>query len=141
VRRFGHSLGLVMVDIDHFKSVNDTHGHPVDDAVLREVARRVSEEIRTVDRALRFGGEELALILVQTDRAGALGVAQKVCRALEKEPILVSDNLALNVTVSAGAAVMPVDAKSGPALLNAADKAHYAAKKRGRNRAVSFHEI
>jgi diguanylate cyclase (GGDEF)-like protein len=141
VRRFGHSLALVMVDIDHFKSVNDTHGHPVGDVVLREVARRVADELRSVDRALRFGGEELALILVQTDRAGALDVAKRACLAVEREPILVSDTTALNVTVSAGAAAMPQDAKSGFTLLNAADKALYAAKTRGRNRAVAFNEI
>jgi diguanylate cyclase (GGDEF)-like protein len=141
VRRFKHSLGLVMVDIDHFKSVNDTHGHSVGDIVLREVARRVAGVLRTVDRALRYGGEEIALVLVQTDRAGALDVAHRVCRAVEREPILVSDTIALNVTVSAGAAAMPADADTGLKLLNAADKALYAAKARGRNRAVGFTEV
>ncbi len=141
VRRFGHQLALVMVDIDHFKSVNDTHGHSAGDSVLREVARRVSGEVRTVDRAFRFGGEELALVLVQTDRAGALGLAQRVCLAVERDPILVSDTIAVNVTVSAGAAVMADDAKTVFTLLNAADKALYAAKARGRNRALSFHEL
>src|ERR1041385_9114429 len=76
VRRFSHSLTLVMVDIDHFKSVNDNHGHSAGDAVLRELARRVASEVRTVDRACRFGGEELALVLVQTDRVGAMDLAQ-----------------------------------------------------------------
>jgi diguanylate cyclase (GGDEF)-like protein len=141
VWRFGNSLALVMVDIDHFKLVNDTHGHSVGDVVLREVARRLVEELRSVDRAMRFGGEEIALVLVQTDRTGALDVAKRVCKAVEREPILVSDTLALNVTVSAGAAAMPEDAKSGLTLLNAADKALYAAKSRGRNRAVAFNEI
>jgi two-component system cell cycle response regulator len=141
VRRFGHSLALVMVDIDHFKSVNDTHGHSAGDSVLREVARRVAAEVRTVDRAFRFGGEELALVLVQTDRAGAMDLARRVCTAVELEPIIVSDTVALNATVSAGAAAMPVDAQSGLSLLNAADKALYAAKSRGRNRAVGFDEI
>ena len=140
VRRFKHSLGLVMVDIDRFKAVNDTHGHTAGDTVLREVARRVADEVRTVDRALRYGGEEIALVLVQTDRIGALDLAQRVCRAVERTPILVSDTLALNVTVSAGSAAMPQDADSGPKLLNAADKALYAAKTRGRNRAVGFSE-
>ncbi len=139
--RFGHSLGLVMVDIDHFKQVNDTHGHPVGDIVLREVARRVADEVRTVDRVVRFGGEELVLILVQTDPAGALDAAQRVCTAVELEPVIVGEGLKLNVTVSAGAAAMPADAKSGLTLLNAADKALYVAKARGRNRAVAFHEV
>jgi diguanylate cyclase (GGDEF)-like protein len=130
-----------MVDIDHFKSVNDIHGHAAGDAVLREVARRVADEVRTVDRAMRYGGEEIALILVQTDRAGAFDVAQRVCRAVERDPILVSDTIALNVTVSAGAAAMPQDADTGIRLLNAADKALYAAKARGRNRAVAYNQV
>lgn len=141
VRRFKHSLGLVMVDIDHFKSVNDTHGHAVGDVVLREVARRVAGVLRSVDRAMRYGGEEIALVLMQTDRAGALDVAKRVCRAVERDPVLVSDTIALNVTVSAGAAAMPQDVDSGLKLLNAADKALYAAKARGRNRAVGFKDI
>jgi two-component system, cell cycle response regulator len=141
VRRFSHALGLVMVDIDHFKSVNDTHGHAVGDVVLREVARRVAGEVRVVDRAMRYGGEEIALILVQTDRVGAIDLARRVCRAVESEPVLVSDTIALNVTVSAGAASMPEDADSAFKLLNAADKALYVAKARGRNRAVGFDQI
>jgi two-component system cell cycle response regulator len=141
VRRFKHSLSLVMVDIDHFKSVNDTHGHSAGDSVLREVARRVAAEVRTVDRAFRFGGEELALVLVQTDRVGAVDLARRAVRSVEREPIIVSDTVALNVTVSAGVAAMPVDADSGLSLLNAADKALYAAKGRGRNRAVSFDDL
>lgn len=141
VRRFEHSLALVMVDIDHFKSVNDSHGHSAGDFVLREVARRVAAEVRTVDRAFRFGGEELALVLVQTDRAGALDLAKRVCLAVEREPILVSDTVALNVTVSAGAAAMPEDAQSALSLLNASDKALYAAKNRGRNRAVGYDDV
>lgn len=140
-RRFAHPLSLVMVDIDHFKLVNDTHGHSAGDVVLREVARRVADEVRTVDRVVRFGGEELALVLVQTERAGAMDVARRVCVAVEHDPILCSDTIALNVTVSAGVAEMPGDAKTGLTLLNAADKALYAAKARGRNRAVSFNEL
>ena len=141
VRRFKHALSLVMIDIDHFKSVNDTHGHSAGDVVLREVARRVAGEVRTVDRAVRFGGEELVLILVQTERAGAIDVAKRAVAAVASKPVDVSESLSLNVTVSAGAAAMPVDADSGLALLNAADKALYAAKSRGRNCAVSFHSL
>lgn len=140
-QRFGHPLALAMVDIDRFKLVNDTHGHPVGDIVLREVARRVAEQVRTVDRVMRFGGEELVLILVQTDREGALEVARKVCKAVVREPVPIGETQSLKVTVSAGVAELPVDAASGPALLNAADKALYLAKNRGRNRAVGFDEV
>lgn len=141
VRRFGHPLALVMLDVDHFKAVNDTHGHPVGDVVLREVARRVSGLLRAVDRVARFGGEEFALILMQTDRASALDVARRVCAVVEREPVLAGDNIALNVTVSAGVAVSPDDGKSSEALVTAADRALYAAKARGRNRAVGFDEL
>ncbi|MBI4624399.1 MAG: GGDEF domain-containing response regulator [Verrucomicrobia bacterium] len=140
-RRFGHPLALVMFDIDHFKLVNDTHGHPAGDVVLREVARRVAAEVRTVDRVVRFGGEELVLILVQTDRPGALNVARRVCAMVARKPIGVGESVALHVTVSAGVGVFPDDADSGLALLNAADRALYAAKARGRNRAVAFTEL
>lgn len=141
VRRFGHPLALVMIDVDHFKSVNDTHGHPVGDVVLREVARRVSGLLRAVDRVARFGGEEFALILMQTDRRAALEVARRVCAVVEGEPVLAGDNIALNVTVSAGVAISPDDGKSSEALVAAADRALYAAKARGRNRAVGFDEL
>ncbi|MBI5691823.1 MAG: GGDEF domain-containing response regulator [Verrucomicrobia bacterium] len=140
-RRFQHPLGLVMVDIDHFKSVNDTHGHAVGDEVLREVARRVAGEVRSVDRAMRYGGEELALVLVQSDSAAAEDVARRVCAAVRREPVRVSGGRALRVTVSAGFAAFPHDAGSGPQLLNAADKALYAAKAQGRDRAVAFGEV
>lgn len=141
VRRFGHPLALVMVDVDHFKAVNDTHGHPAGDIVLREVARRVGGLVRSVDRVARYGGEEFAMILVQTDRASAMDVARRVCAAIEREPVLVSENLVLNLTVSAGVGTLPDDGKSGSALVAAADKALYAAKARGRNRAVGFNEL
>lgn len=139
--RFGHGLGLVMIDIDHFKSINDTHGHPAGDVVLREVARRVAAQVRTVDRVARFGGEEFALILVQTDMASAVDVARRVCAGVARDPILATETTALNVTVSAGVAVLPIDAKTEPALVAAADKALYGAKQRGRNRAVVFGEL
>ncbi len=139
--RFGHSLALVMIDIDHFKSINDTHGHPAGDTVLREVARRVGSQVRTVDRVARFGGEEFALILMQSDLESARDVARRVCLAAARDPILATDTVALSVTVSAGVAVLPDDARTEAALVAAADKALYAAKQRGRNRAEIFREL
>jgi len=139
--RFGHALGLVMVDIDHFKSINDTHGHPAGDTVLREVARRIASQVRTVDRVARFGGEEFALILMQTDLESAGDVARRVCLATARDPVLATETVALNVTVSAGVAVLPDDARTEAALVAAADRALYAAKQRGRNRAEIFREL
>lgn len=136
--RFGHTVALIMVDIDHFKSVNDTHGHPAGDVVLREVARRLSSQVRTVDRVARFGGEEFGIILVHADRAAAMEVANKLCAAVRRDPVLAGETLALNITVSAGVALLPVDAADEAALVGRADKALYAAKSGGRDRAVAF---
>jgi len=140
-QRFGHGLGVVMVDIDHFKSINDAHGHPAGDAVLREVAQRVSQQARTVDRVVRIGGEEFALILMQTNAAGASDVARRICAGVAKEPIAATDTVNLRVTVSAGMAMYPEDASDEAQLVAAADKALYAAKQRGRNRAMAFSEL
>jgi diguanylate cyclase (GGDEF)-like protein len=140
-QRFGHPFSLVLVDIDHFKSVNDTHGHQVGDVVLRGVAERQASGLRTVDRAARFGGEEFALIVMQADRAAALELAQRTCAAVAAAPIAISPEKSLKITVSAGVAEMPANAASGAELVAAADKALYAAKSRGRNRAVSFSDL
>jgi two-component system, cell cycle response regulator len=134
--RFGNSLALVIIDLDRFKSINDMHGHPAGDAVLREAGRRIGGVIRTVDRAARIGGEEFALILVQTDRASALEVAKRAIAAVSNEPIRVAQGHTLVVTASAGVAELPADAREAGQLFAAADKALYAAKAQGRNRAL-----
>jgi two-component system, cell cycle response regulator len=139
--RFGHPLAFLMVDVDHFKQVNDAHGHPAGDTVLREVARRLAASVRNVDRVGRFGGEEFGVLLVQTDRASALDTAQRIRSAVEREAILATQSLAVNVTISVGAAVMAEDGRSAKELVAAADKALYAAKSAGRNRVVSFKEV
>ncbi len=139
--RFGYPLSLILADIDHFKAVNDTHGHPVGDIVLREVARRLSTQVRTVDRVARFGGEEFALVLMQAPAAGALEVARRACAAQERTPVKVSETLSITVTISAGVAALPANAADGAGLVEAADKALYAAKARGRNRAVPFSDL
>ena len=139
--RFGHALALVMVDVDHFKSINDTHGHPAGDALLREIARRLATCVRSVDRVARVGGEEFGLILVQSDCAAALDVAQRVCAVVRGEPVRVNATLTIPVTVSAGAAALPNDARTITELIAAADKALYLAKSAGRDRVVSFGDL
>ena len=139
-RRFGHPLGLVVMDLDRFKLVNDTHGHAAGDAVLREAARRIAASIRTVDRAARIGGEEFALILVQTDAASAMEVARRAIAAIAQAPISAGAGLKLSVTASAGVAELPSDAATASERFAAADAALYAAKERGRNRAVGAGE-
>ena len=127
--------------MDQFKAINDTHGHAAGDAVLKEVGRRLGDSIRTVDRVARIGGEEFALILVQTDEASALEVARRAVLAVAKEPVPVGDGLLLGVTASAGVAAFPSDAGTAVELFAAADRALYEAKKRGRRAAVSAREV
>jgi len=134
--RFGDSLALVLLDLDHFKLINDRHGHPVGDAVLREVARRLRAQVRSVDRVLRLGGEEFAFVLVQTDRAGARQVADRAMAAIRGEPVAAGVTIDLVVTASAGVAVLPGDAATAIALVAAADQALYAAKAAGRDRVM-----
>jgi diguanylate cyclase (GGDEF)-like protein len=139
-RRFGHPLALAMVDVDRFKAFNDLHGHPAGDAVLREVGRRLRASIRSVDWATRFGGDEFALMLIQADRSEARALVERARSAVGAEPVKAGSGLDLAVTMSAGFAVMPEDAASGPELVTAADRALYAAKAAGKNQAAGFEE-
>lgn len=134
-RRFNRPFGLVLLDIDHFKAVNDTHGHAAGDAVLREVARRIGSRVRAVDRCARFGGEEFAVLLPEADANGALAVACDLLLAVAAVPIVAAEGVALDVTVSAGAASLPRHASDAGVLTEAADRALYRAKRAGRARA------
>jgi len=133
-RRFGHSFGLVLADLDHFKSINDRYGHPGGDAVLREAARRLVGAVRSVDRVARLGGEEFAVLLVQTAGDAALTVGRRLVGAMAGSPVDLGEGRTATVTLSAGAAAFPADAAEGAALVAAADRALYAAKAAGRDR-------
>jgi diguanylate cyclase (GGDEF)-like protein len=135
--RFGEPVALVMVDLDHFKMINDRHGHPVGDAVLVEVARRLTAQVRTVDRVMRVGGEEFALLLAQTNLADALRVAERVVAAMRAEPVATGEGGTLAFTASVGVAALPEHAGTPAILVTAADRALYAAKAAGRNRVVA----
>jgi diguanylate cyclase (GGDEF)-like protein len=134
--RFNQSVSLVMLDVDHFKTVNDTHGHQVGDEILKEIARRIKAEVRDVDRVARFGGEEFAVVLLQTDRAGAAEFATRINAAIRRQPVKAANGIELAVTISAGVASLPGDVRTAAALIAAADKALYAAKAAGRDRVV-----
>lgn len=135
VRRYGHSVGLIMLDIDDFKSVNDTYGHQQGDVVLRRVARALADISREADLPARYGGEELALILPHTDVEGAYAIAERVRAAIEALRIPRSDGEGvLRITASLGVSASRDGRKE--AIIAEADAALYEAKRQGKNRTV-----
>ncbi len=130
-------LSLLMIDIDHFKKINDQYGHLTGDMVLREVARAISLQIREIDIAGRFGGEEFCVILPDTDKAGALVVGERIRAAIQQQKVKAYD-AALLIAVSVGVASFPDDALQVDELLDKSDWALYRAKKSGRNRVIGF---
>ncbi len=135
--RFKRPFSLIMVDIDYFKKINDTHGHQTGDEVLRHVASLLAGQIRNVDRVARYGGEEFALVMVETDRHSAIESMKRLGVLLAETPCIISSELTVDVTLSAGVATSLEDASSASELVAAADQALYAAKKGGRNRIVA----
>jgi diguanylate cyclase (GGDEF)-like protein len=133
--RHGHALSMVMLDIDHFKRVNDTHGHPGGDQVLRSFAKVTSSVLREGDVLFRYGGEEFAVLLPHTALEGALNAAQRMLSAVAATPFDVAGAI-LSLTASAGVACLTPKG-NGAALVAQADAALYAAKNSGRNRAVA----
>ena len=130
---------LLLTDIDHFKKVNDTYGHPVGDAVLRGVAQVVQSCVRKIDLAARYGGEEFGVVLEGTDQKGALMLAERIRGEVQKQ-VFQSDKGSFSVTLSLGIAVYPDDARDKADLINLADQSLYFAKHNGRNRAVAWPE-
>jgi diguanylate cyclase (GGDEF)-like protein len=130
--RFGQAVSLVVVDLDHFKKVNDTWGHEAGDAVLRHVARILQEGVRTVDVCVRYGGEEIALLLSQTDSARAVEVAERL-RARIAATVIRHGGAEIVVTASFGVATYPETVRVRDQLFPSADKALYIAKHDGRN--------
>jgi len=131
-------ISFLIMDIDYFKSVNDTHGHDIGDEVLREFASRISANVRGIDLACRYGGEEFVVVMPDTDSAFALSVAERLRRSVEATPFAISrppNNI--NVTVSVGIACSFGSDDSSEKLLHRADQALYRAKREGRNRVVA----
>jgi diguanylate cyclase (GGDEF)-like protein len=131
--RAGTNVGLVLLDLDHFKRVNDRYGHATGDAVLVETVRRLSARVRAADGVVRWGGEELAVLLVGVGDGTDLAARAEELRCAIGDEAFVVDGRAIGVTASAGAATLEADADS---LVRAADAALYDAKRAGRNRAV-----
>ena len=135
LRRTGGSVALVMIDLDHFKQVNDRHGHAVGDLVLARVGRLLRSSARNIDTPARFGGEEFAVLLCDSGLEGARAFSERFRRHLHDLLIPVSGGGMIGVTASIGIAV-GTDLVDPEALLEAADQAMYRAKLKGRDRAV-----
>ncbi len=135
-RREGKSLAFAMIDIDHFKAVNDTHGHPVGDQVIVILARLLQQRLRRTDIIGRYGGEEFAVILPDTDLADSLGIMDEIRQVFERIRHQGNDG-DFSVTFSCGVAGL-ASCRSGAELNSAADRALYEAKRSGRNRVAAF---
>ena len=137
--RYPAPLSLLMIDVDHFKSYNDAHGHPAGDTVLRTLAKLFADVLRTTDQVARYGGEEFAIVLPDTDKNQAIGVAQKLCemiRAHEFHGASQSQPLG-RVTISVGIASSPENGMDAQELVSAADEALYRSKALGRDRVTA----
>jgi two-component system cell cycle response regulator len=133
-KRFSQDLSLILMDIDFFKRINDTHGHPVGDVILKAVAARISAHLRKIDLIARYGGEEFAMILPQTKIELAMEVAERIREDMASNPIE-TDKGSLTVTISMGVCDTSVNGVARAAdLIRKADEALYAAKKDGRNK-------
>jgi two-component system cell cycle response regulator len=130
-------LTVLVLDIDYFKSINDTHGHDAGDDVLREFALRIKKSIRGIDLACRYGGEEFVVVMPETDMAVAAMVAERLRRRIATEPFAIqqgSRNIPL--TISIGIAALAGKDDNAAGVLKRADQALYRAKRDGRNRVV-----
>jgi len=138
--RFDKPYALALLDIDHFKRINDRHGHPTGDAVLVQLGQILARQFREVDVVARYGGEEFAVILPEIGGNTAKGVAERVRRAVAATPFVLPDGREIGVTVSIGVSCYPNCAASSEAAVNTADQALYIAKQAGRNRVLLYRE-
>jgi diguanylate cyclase (GGDEF)-like protein len=138
--RFGAAASLVMIDLDHFKSVNDTYGHAVGDEALRCLTRVCRTRLRQTDVLARIGGEEFAILLPGTSEKVAVSIAEKLCRAVGETPVKGSHNQ-FTITASFGVAEVRAGDNGADECLGRADLALYAAKRAGRNCVMSHAEL
>ncbi len=136
-QRYGGNLSVLLFDLDHFKTINDRFGHVVGDNVLRVMAQRVADVVRSQDTFGRFGGEEFALLLPCTSLDEAMHVAEKIRQTIGSTPIE-AEGVRVPVTASVGGAAAPAGALTHETLVNEADAALYRAKRQGRNCSVAF---
>ncbi len=135
VRRYNHPLGVMIFDIDHFKQVNDTYGHPEGDMVLEALSAIARQTLREIDMIGRFGGEEFLVLMPETDLAGAVRFGDRLRKRLHQTPM---GERQLIITVSMGIVIAPDDGDQSTVLIKKADEALYTAKRSGRDRVIHW---
>ncbi len=141
VNRYSKPLTLLMIDIDHFKLLNDTYGHPQGDRVLKKLSDSIMQTIRDVDYAARYGGEEFCIVLPNTDASGAYKIAERLRKRIEALSIRSDKGDAIRFTVSIGLSSVPGDARNKDDVIQHADHALYVSKEKGRNRTTMYDTI
>lgn len=136
--RYNHPLSIVMLDIDHFKLINDSYGHIVGDAILKEFANLLTHQARDMDIIARYGGEEFAIILPETPLDCAMQVAERIRLATKAYVFKINKHAPVSITVSLGVAQFPIHSKESDGIIMAADLAMYRAKSMGRNHVIAF---
>lgn len=131
--RYGHESAVLLIDLDHFKRVNDCHGHEAGDSILRAVVGRIAEELRSVDVFARWGGEEFSILLPETGTAGAVDVARRILATVAGDPFCWRD-AEIAMTASIGVAAVQSPEVRMEQVMDRADRAMYRAKRAGRNR-------
>lgn len=141
-KNYAHPLSILLLDLDHFKSVNDTHGHPAGDIILMRVGEILRQSVRSSDIVARFGGEEFVVIMTSAGKEQALSFGENLRKTIESTMFKIPGrDTPLRMTISGGVATYPKDGDTTADLLRVADKALYEAKQAGRNRIVVTQEF
>lgn len=137
-QRFSRPVSLLMLDIDHFKRVNDTHGHQAGDTIIKGLSDLLQQQARAIDRVCRYGGEEFTVILPETEATVALQVAERIRAGAERQSFDIGGGKTTGITISIGVATYPQHANALNELVKATDVALYAAKEGGRNQVIRY---
>lgn len=138
-RRYNYEFSLVFIDLDHFKQVNDTHGHLTGSKLLGEIGEAFKAHCRLIDFAFRYGGDEFVILLPQTSKENALHVAQRLHKLVRETTWLVKDGLNIKITASIGVAAYPLDSRTKEGVMHLADEAMYLVKNTNRDSVAAAH--